>query len=114
MATPDKVSFTHYRGDTLAFSVEVWDDADKTIPSDLSAALVSAQVRESPDDTQVLADLEVTVTGNTVNLVLPPKGARELKASNVFDVQVDWYADDTNVQTVLAGTISAGKDVTRE
>src|SRR4051794_5271652 len=109
MATPDKVSFNHYRGDSLAFAVEVWDDAEKTIPSDLSAALVSAQVRESPDDTQVLADLEVTVLGNTINCVLPPKGARELKATNVFDVQVDWYSDDTNVQTVLAGVINAGK-----
>jgi hypothetical protein len=93
--------------------IRLFEDAAKTVPSDLSEATVTAQVRATSEASAVLADFDVAVTGNEISLVLTPAKSRSLPAAAVYDCQVDWQGDDVNVQTVLAGTLTVSPDVTR-
>jgi hypothetical protein len=109
-----KANLAHYRGDSLVLKLTLWTDAAKTTPADLTEATVTAQVREQYDDTEVAAAFDVQVTGNTIVANLSPKNARDLPPKAFYDIQVDWYSDDTSVQTVVAGGLTAAPDVTRE
>jgi hypothetical protein len=116
MPVPMKHDVQHYRGDSLALQLRVWQDVDNTVPADFSAAAVVAQIRTVTESPDIVAEFDVTVTGNTLTLVLDPKQSRELPPTCVFDVEVDWaFATDpdVNVQTVLAGSLAVASDVTR-
>lgn len=114
MPVPKKTNITHYRGDTLVIVVSLWNDVERTDPADLSEATIRAQVREQYEDTEVAASFDIEVTGNHITATLTPKSARDLPPRGVWDIEVDWYSDDVNVQTVAAGGIAAEPDVTRE
>lgn len=113
MPIPTKVNIPHYRGDSLVIQVRLWADAAKTIPADLALATVRAQVREEYDDTQLVGAFDVNVVGNTITANLSPAAARNLPPLARWDIEVDWFSDDTSVQTVAAGGITADLDVTR-
>jgi hypothetical protein len=114
MPVPTKVNISHYRGDSLALQIKLWTDTAKTVPADLSEAIVTAQVRETPDDATIIASFDVEVTGNVINANLSPKSSRDLLAKNFWDLQVDWFGDDSSVQTVVGGGLIAAPDVTRD
>jgi hypothetical protein len=114
MPVPLKSNIVHYRGDSLALLVRLWVDPAKTEPADLSLATVRAQVRETANDNEVAASFEVNVVGNEVNAVLSPKSSRDLPPTAFYDIEVDWFSDDTSVQTIVAGGLNAAPDVTRE
>lgn len=114
MALPTKTSLALYRGDTVDVVVQVWDDDDHTVPTDLSGTEINAQIRQSADAVDVVADFVVEVEGNTIGLKLDPKAAASLPPAAVFDVEIDWsngLGDD--IQTVVYGTIATTPDVTR-
>jgi hypothetical protein len=113
MPVPTKVDIVHYRGDTLGISLKVWADDEKTVPANFTGATVVAQVRPTVDSTDVAGEFAVSITGNTLTLVLDPKQTRAMGAANVWDVEVDWHSDDVQVQTVVAGSLSIASDVTR-
>lgn len=113
MPVPLKSNIVHYRGDSLALLVRLWVDPAKTQPADLSTATVRAQVRVDPDDTEVAASFEVNVVDNSVTAILSPKSSRDLPPKAFYDVEVDWFSDDTSVQTIVAGGLNAAPDVTR-
>lgn len=113
MPVPEKVELQHYRGDTFGMVLRLWDDVEKTVPSDLSNATTTAQVRAQTEAADVLESFEVGVVANEITLILAPAQTRVMPETVVFDCQVDWQSDDVNVQTVIAGTISFGRDVTR-
>lgn len=113
MSVPAKQNIAHYRGDTLALLLRLFEDDAQTAPSDLAAATVTAQVRATTEATVVLAEFAVAVDGNEVALRLSPEKSRTLPVTAVYDVQVDWASDDVNVQTVLSGQLISSPDVTR-
>lgn len=112
MPVPPNESFTHYRGDTFTALVHVWDDTAHTIPSDLTGAAVAAQIRVSTSATAVITTFDVTKSGNTITLRLPPAKVEKLPQRSVYDVEVDWQADRVNVQTILRGSFTVDPDVT--
>lgn len=112
MPVPPATNITHKRGDSLTIQVAVWNDVTKTDPADLSAATVAAQVREDYD-TEVVAAFDVTVVGNVITAVLSPESSRALTPSGVWDLQVDWFSDDSSVTTIAAGGLVTKPDVTR-
>jgi hypothetical protein len=114
MPVPPRTNITHYRGDSMVLQVTLWNDALHTVPSDLSAALVRAQVRAAYDDPAIAAAFDVEVDGNVILANLSPKSARDLPPKGFWDLEVDWYADDTSVQTVAAGSWVTQADVTRD
>lgn len=113
MPIPQKANLAIYRGDSLTLQLAVWADAEKTQPADLSRAVVSAQIRSEPDASDVVATLEVVVDGHIITAHLLPKSSRELPPKCAYDIEIDWYGDDTSVQTVLAGKFAVESDVTR-
>jgi hypothetical protein len=113
MPVPTKVDITHYRGDTLGISLKVWADDSNTVPANFTGSKVVAQVRPTADSSEISGQFAVSISGNTLTLVLSPKQTREMGATNVWDVEVDWHSDDVQVQTVVAGTLSLTSDVTR-
>jgi hypothetical protein len=113
MPVPQVYNVSHYRGDTLTITVRLWDDVDKTDPSILTTALITAQARASATKPEVLAEFTTSKSGNTITLVLSAAQTQTLPAKVVYDVQLDWNADQTRVETVLQGTITFPPDVTR-
>ena len=112
--TPFKYAIEQWRGDTLSVLFRLWRDADHSDPVDLTGATVSAEVRETAESADPpAAEFAVSVTGNEVTLSLTPEQTRALPASGVYDLQVDWLADGTQIQTVACGKITTSHDVTR-
>jgi hypothetical protein len=112
MPVPQKLNITHYRGDTLGMLVRLWEDAEKTTPSDLSASVVTAQVRVTTE-TPIIGTFDVTVATNEITMVLDPLQSADLPPACVYDIRVDWEGDGKNIQTVLAGDMTITPDVTR-
>lgn len=107
------VALSTTRGDSFGFLLRVWADPDKTMPSDLSEAAISAQVRETPDSEAIAASFHVGVVTNEVTLSLLPSETAELPPLCVWDIEIDWDGAGTSVQTVARGTLSTTPDVTR-
>jgi len=101
------------RGDSFGFLLRVWQDPDKTIPADLSEAVITSQLRLTPDSEEVEAAFNIAVTGNEVALSLLPTETAVLPSRTVWDIQIDWTGDGTSIQTVAHGSLSVGADVTR-
>jgi hypothetical protein len=97
----------------LVLGLRVWQDENATVPADFSNAVLTAQVRVTPDASDVAAEFDIEVSGNMLTLTLEPKRTRDLGPTNVFDVECDWDGTDTNVQTLLAGSLNVAADVTR-
>jgi hypothetical protein len=113
MPVPTKFDVTHYRGDTLALAVTLWDDDTHTVPSDLSAAKIAAEVRTAPSAPDVVTSFAVSVVGNVVTLTLDAEQSQELPPKCSYDVEVDWTGDRSRVQTVVQGALTITADVTR-
>ena len=107
------VTLSTIRGDSFGFKIRVWQDPDKTIPADLTEAVVAAQLRQSPDSEAVEATFHVAISGGEVELTLLPTETAVLPARCVWDVQVDWDGTGTSIQTVAHGVLTVGPDVTR-
>lgn len=114
MPVPERVPIKHYRGDTLGLKLRLWDDAEKTDPTSLVGAGVTAQVRSNPDSEEITASFTVSVSTNEITLTLFPEQTALLPEDSTYDVQIDWHNDGTTVQTVLAGTLTAEPDVSRD
>jgi len=106
-------NLTTIRGDSFGFKVRVWQDPDKTVPSDLTDAVVRAQLRLTPDAPDVEAEFGVTITGNEIALALLPTDTAVLPARCVWDIQIDWDGGGTSIQTIAHGVLTVGPDVTR-
>lgn len=113
MTVPIRSNITHYRGDSLVLQLRLWTDANRSVPADLSEATVRAQIRADHDDAEVAASFDVQVEDNVITANLSPKSSRDLPAKGVWDCEVDWFSDDTSVQTVAAGGLVVQPDVTR-
>lgn len=114
MTMPQRVSLTVYRGDTFGLVVRVWLDDAKTESADLTDTEVNAQIRATPNSSEVIASFDTVIAGNSITLSLPPKVSAMLEPAQVFDVEVVWDPiERTNVQTILAASLTAAPDITR-
>jgi hypothetical protein len=52
-----------------------------------------AQIRASTSAATVIAAFDVTKSGNTITLRLPPARWRNCRQRAVYDVEVDWQGD---------------------
>lgn len=109
-----KTNISHVRGDSLVLQLRLWADAGHTQPADLSEATVCAQVREDYDDTEAAASFDAVIDGGTITLNLSPKSSRDLPPKCVWDVEIDWFSDDSSVTTVAGGGLVVQPDVSRD
>lgn len=110
MATPGAYSLSLYRGDTYRWQFKLWDDADKTVPTDLTGVTPKAEIRDKPSGV-VKASLACTiVVPNIIDALLSAADCGNLPAKGVWDLQLT-YADG-DIATVLAGSVDVTADVT--
>jgi hypothetical protein len=108
---PVQYNLNCYRGDTHRWRFVLWADAAKTDPVDLTGVTVTAQVRATANSTTILTTLATVVSGNQIDVTLPSASSQLLPASAAWDLQLVYPSGD--VQTIVAGAVSARADVTR-
>ena len=112
---PGTLPIEIYRGDSLAWQFNLWDDEAKTIPTDLSAAEVKAQIRDRPSG-KLIVELDCTVTPpNVIDMRLPASVSRTLCITRgAWDLQVTRPDPVVGqlVQTVVAGPVTVVLDIT--
>lgn len=110
MNQPGKFDLTIYQGDTAAFRVVLWADAERTEPTDLAGASVKSQIRDRAGGV-IITELAVDVTlPNVIECRLTPEQTAGLPAGGMWDLQISW--DAARVRTVLAGKVRVVADVT--
>jgi hypothetical protein len=111
LSRPVLANLVLYRGDSGRLKLTVTSEG---APVDVSAATWDADVRATADSPEVLATLTITpVAGDTgsVWIDLPASESEKLTISPaVYDVQMTL---DGTVRTLLAGTVTITKDVSR-
>jgi len=93
----------------------LWQDANKTIPLDLSGSIASAQVRDRADSGRIVVQLSCGIAlPNTVNVALLALDSAALPGNcrGVWDLELSHANGE--VTTVVAGNVSVTSDVTRE
>lgn len=109
---PAKADLRIYAGDDYAADVVVLN-ADDT-PADLTGFTSQAHIRVTAGDKAAapVAEFAVSIDGNTITLVLLHDATALLdRTTYAWDVQI---IDPTGwITTLLAGSVSVGKEVTR-
>jgi hypothetical protein len=111
---PGVVDLELYRGDTARYQFVLWQDANKTIPFDLTGSVPAAQIRDRADSGRVVVQLACSIAlPNTVNVALLAADSAALPANcrGVWDLQITAASGD--VTTVVAGNVAVTSDVTR-
>jgi hypothetical protein len=100
-----------YRGDTKRWIINLWTDAKRTVPSDLTGATANATIRDKAIGGSYVLALTCTITlPNIVNMTLIPDQSRSLPAVGVWDLQISYPSGD--IYTVLRGNVIVTQDVT--
>ena len=109
---PGSYDLEVYRGDTNRWQFKFWEDAGKTIPTDLTGSVLKSQIRDAGNGWKPITDMACTVTlPNIVNMTLaaaatlPTKGSRPM-----WDLQITW--SNGEIQTALKGVVYLQGDVT--
>lgn len=119
MTTPATFNITMTRGDSydLFFRVKARDAGGTLVYQNLTGATVTAQYRETVDSVSALASFVATLSdqgtmpGGVLLHLSPATTAALTQLTGVWDCQIAYSADD--VKTVLSGTVTVNKDVTR-
>ena len=111
---PGKYTLSVYRGDTSRWTFTLWEDAAKSVPVDLTAATIAAQIRavgSSAASPAAVLDCEVE-DPNIIHAELAASASLPSYGTlSEWDLQITWSSGD--VQTVLAGGVNILGDVTR-
>lgn len=99
-----------YRGDTQRWRFSLWDDTEKTQPSDLANVTAQAQIRDRPGS-QAITDLACQITlPNTIDMTLSAVASRGLPEEGRWDLELTYAGGD--VVTLLAGPVTVTPDIT--
>lgn len=108
---PAALNLSLYRGDSYAYRFFLWQDADKSIPVDLTGVTAKAEIRGSSGSTPILA-MPCTVTSpNQIDMKLNASQWAAFTVRNGrWDLQLTYSTGE--VVTVLAGTATVTLDIT--
>ena len=111
MRRPGRYDLDLYRGDSYRWEFRLWDDAEATSPTDLSSAVVAAEIRlRSGGPTAVTLTCAVLLP-NIVEMTFEPAfWANLLQPRGRWDMQVTFPGDV--VRTVLVGCVTVTADIT--
>jgi hypothetical protein len=99
-----------YRGDSWHWQVNVWANAARTQPVDLTGVVPKAEIRDKPAGSSI-TEIECTVIlPNTVDCVLTAASSALLPKRGVWDLQLSYPSGD--VSTVVGGSVAVSDDVT--
>lgn len=107
---PASYALTVYRGDTYSWDFVLWDDTDKTQPTDLTGVEVKAEIRDRPAG-GVIIPLDLDVEGNIIHARLDAAASAQLPVPDaVWDLQLTY--DTGTVVTIIGGAVKVTADVT--
>lgn len=106
---PGEFPLALYSGDSYAWRFTLWQDAARTIPSDLTDATALAQIKTAPGGTLLVSMATTIVQPNFVDVVLSAVQSAALPVSGgSWDLQI---TQGTDVRTVLKGPVTVQEDV---
>jgi hypothetical protein len=107
--TPGIYNLVLYRGDSYGWRFRVWQDKDRTLPTDLSGSTAAAQIRNAPGGA-IVVNMDVDIEEpNIVNVRLTAAQSEALPPGGAWDLEI---TTDTNVRTVVKGDVTVQADVT--
>ena len=109
--TPGSYDLCIYRGDTGRWRFICWQDAAKTMPSNLTGASAAAQIRDRPGGNQVTQLYCGVIAPNTVDVAVLAADSANLPPRGVWDLQLTYESSD--VRTLVAGRVLVTGDVTQ-
>jgi hypothetical protein len=109
--TPGTYDLCIYRGDTGRWRFICWQDAAKTMPSDLTGATAAAQIRDRPGGNMVTQFYCGVTAPNTVDVAVLPADTANLPPRGVWDLQLTYASSD--IRTLVAGKVLVTGDVTQ-
>lgn len=103
-----------YRGDSYGWRFKFWEDANRTVPTDISEATIESEIRDkhagsiiTPLTCQLyVAEDEV----NAVDVVLSAEECHALPKKGVWDLEITFA--DGQVRTPIGGDVIITPDVT--
>jgi hypothetical protein len=110
---PARYDLSLYRGDSYSWQFDLWDDVDKTQPSDLTGVTAKAEIRDRPAGSTIMP-LTCTVNlPNHVVVAMPAStwGSWTLRKGS-WDLQLTYPNTPADVVTILAGDVAVTIDVT--
>lgn len=108
---PTQVDLVLYQGDDTYLDVVVTDPVSGA-PADLTGHTAQAQIRLTPDATEVLADFVATIEAHVIHLHLPHDQAEQLPAGcAAWDLQTTGPAGE--ITTLAYGGCRVTPQVTR-
>lgn len=116
---PGNYSFNIYQGDTVSFPVTYKEGPEGSETGvDLGGTTLAGQVRTTPEAPSATATFTVTADADQganpglMQVTLAAADTANLTASTyAYDIQITW--PDSTVQTILYGTLTVTKEVTR-
>jgi hypothetical protein len=110
MAVPGNYPLQLYRGDTNRWDFKLWEDPDKTTPTDLSGVLPKAEIRDKPSGATIIEMSTIVEGPNIIHMVLQPIQSLLVPAKAVWDLQLTLLNGD--ILTILRGDVNMTPDVT--
>ena len=111
-ANPGGYDLAVYRGDSYSWQFNLWQDAAKTIPFNLTGYTVKSEIRDSPGGVTIIALTSAVTLPNTIVLTLSSANSHILpEGSGVWDLQLT-HTSDGWVSTVVKGGVTVTDDVT--
>lgn len=108
--TPGKYDLKLYRGDTYRWRFVLWQDANHSVPTDLTGCTAKSEIRDKSGGV-VKVTMECTIVlPNYVDVYLSDELCATLNTGGVWDLQLTTAGGD--VFTVLAGQVVLTGDVT--
>ena len=108
--TPGKYDLDLYRGDSYGWRVILWDDDDKTVPTDLTGAVVEAEFRDKPGGAAIV-NFETSITlPNVIDVRFTAELWENAPCKGVWDLEITFPGG--NVMTPLAGRVTVAADIT--
>jgi len=108
-ALPQTVNLSLYAGDDFYMNLTVTNPDGS--PSDLSGAVVLAQIKAAPNNPTVLATFSSTIVANVIELHLSSASSAALPATCVWDCQITTPA--AGVTTLAGGTVTVTSQVSQ-
>ncbi len=109
---PAQLPLDIYRGDSLRLRIKLStkDAAGVPQPLDLSAVIVTSEIRDRPAGTTVIPFTCYVTLPNSIELFLSSDKSQTLPQNGVWDLQLSYGSGE--VKTPLAGPVVVTPDVT--
>jgi hypothetical protein len=107
---PGKYDLKLYRGDSYTWRLILWNDDAKTVPFDLTGAIVESEIRDKPSGAKIIPLTCVITLPNTIDITAYPANSVAAPPKGVWDCQIT--LPDGTVKTPIGGQVIVVPDVT--